>query len=114
MLENVDVELVYFLKVEALLKPRTAVLMAQLTGKAKRFLERYDCSDMSYERRYTLILEAVKCAMIISNDEDGVRQCLKNETQGELRDKNAAFVKEGKVGHSGWKGFLGRDSTLPR
>jgi hypothetical protein len=111
--ENVDAELVYFLKVEALLKPRNAVLMTVLVGKAKRFLEKFDCSDMSYERRYQLIGAAVKTAMLIDNLEDGIRQCLKNEDQDELRAKNAAFVKSGVVGHTGLHlPFFGRDSKL--
>jgi hypothetical protein len=111
--ENVDAELVYFLKVESLLKPRNAVLMTVLVGKAKRFLEKFDCSDMSYERRYQLIGAAVKTAMLIDNLEDGIRQCLKNEDQDELRAKNAAFVKSGVVGHTGLHlPFFGRDSKL--
>jgi len=101
LVEDVDTELAYFLKVEALLKPRNDALLAQLVGKAKRFLERYDCTDMSHERRYELIINAVKVAMIIDNLEDSVRQTLKNPEQDELRDKNNKFVKHGLVGHSG-------------
>jgi len=101
LVADVDSELAYFLKVEALLKPRNDALLAQLVGKAKRFLERYDCTDMTHERRYELIIGAVKIAMLIDNLEDSVRQTLKNPAQDELRAKNAKFVKQGIVGHSG-------------
>lgn len=112
-INDVDGELVYFLKVEALLKPRNPTLMQVLVGKAKRFLEKFDCSDMTHERRYQLIAAAVKSAMIIDSVEDGIRQCLKNEEQDELRAKSAAFVKGGNVGHSGPRiPFFGRDSKL--
>jgi len=109
-IEHLDAELGYFLKLEAFLKPRSPATMQALTGKAKRFLEKYDCSAMSYRDRYERVAAAVKFAMTIDETEDGVRQCLKSTDQDELRSKNSEFVIKGKVGHSGFK-FPGFGST---
>jgi hypothetical protein len=70
---------------------------------------------MSYQRRYEIIVGAVKFAMLIDVAEDSVRQLMKNAEQEELRNKNAKFVTEGFVGHSGpqFLGF-GRTTTLPK
>jgi len=112
-IENLDEELGFYLKVEALLKARTPACMQQLTGKAKRFLEKYDCSALSWQSRYEIIVGAVKFAMCIDHHEDGIRQAMKAGDQDELRQKSADFVIKGKVGHSGprFLGF-GRDSKL--
>jgi hypothetical protein len=113
--DNADNELIFYLKVEALNQARTPSLMQVLTGKAKRFLEKFDTADLSWERRYSIIIAAVKVAMMIDEQEDSLRQALKNADQDELRAKQASMLKSGTVGHSGPRFFgLGRDSTLPK
>lgn len=118
LVEDVDGELAEYLMLEAALRPRNASLLIQLKGKAMRFLEKYDCSDISYGRRRRMVLAAVKLAMLIDAAEDGVRQCLKEEEQDELRQKHDKFLNKGVVGHSGLSGAiasklgLGRDSKL--
>jgi hypothetical protein len=89
--------------------------MAVLTGKAKRFLEKFDTCDITWERRYSIIVAAVKVAMMIDPAEDGLRQSLKNPEQDELRAKQSKLVKDGLVGHSGINFLgLGRSSHLPK
>jgi len=113
-IDNVDTELVSYLKVESLFQDRTPKLALVLTGKGKRFLEKFDTTDITWERRRVILVAAVKCAMVIDADEDSLRQMLKNPDQQDLIQKQHDFLTKGKVGHSGPRFFgLGRDSTIP-
>jgi hypothetical protein len=114
-IEHADSELISYLRVEALNQLRTVALVNVLTGKAKRFLEKFDTADVPWERRRSMIIAAVKAAMVIDSEEDSLRQLLKNAEQDELRGKQAKLFKDGDVGHSGLRfpGF-GRDSHLSK
>jgi hypothetical protein len=112
--ENCDNELIYYLKVEALNQDRTTGLIPLLTGKAKRFLDKFDAADLTWERRYQIIVGAVKAAMLIDPEEESLRQTLKSDDQQEAIAKQHRFLKEGVVGHKGLRLFgLGRDCKIP-
>lgn len=83
-------------------------------GKGFRFLDKYDTCDISYQRRWHMVVAACKSAMLVLPEEDSVRQLLKNPEQQEVIKKQADFLKKGKVGHSGPRFLgLGRDSEIP-
>lgn len=105
-----DEELVDLLRLEALLQPRTPELMLRLKGKAMRYLDKFDMTAITAARRFTMVTTAVTTAMIISPDEDKVRQTLKSPEQQMLREKGSRFAAGGVIGHSGWNRNL---RTLP-
>jgi hypothetical protein len=112
---NCDNELIYHLKVEALNQDRNTALIGVLTGKAKRFLDKFDTSDLTWERRYSIIVAAVKVAMMIDPEEESLRQSLKSDDQQEAIAKQHEFLKAGTVGHKGPRFWgLGRDCKIPK
>jgi hypothetical protein len=111
---NCDSELIYYLKVEAMYQDRTPALARILHGKGKRFLERFDTADITWERRYTILASAVRVACMIDNDEEALRESFKSEEQQEMIRKNHDFLTKGIVGHSGPRFLgMGRDSKIP-
>lgn len=102
---KVDEELLYYLRGEATFRERNWELMQVLHAKAKKFLERYDTTTITYKERYHMCIKAASAAFDIPEEEQAVRQHLKNPVQEELRQKNHKLVKEAFVGHSGWGPF---------
>jgi len=94
---QVDQELLAFLQVEFMFRPRTADLLPQMAAKAKQFLSRFDTTEITWVERRDLIGNAVGAAMDVTQTEYDVRQHLRDAEQSEERRKQAALLKEGKV-----------------
>lgn len=109
--EGVDLELLAYLKLEAALLSRTPALLVTLKNKASRFLDKFDTTDVSWERRYQLVMSAVTKAMDVTPEEVALRQYLKNDEQADERQKLDKLLVKGDPGHKGFLPFFPKKST---
>jgi len=107
----VDQELLAFLQVEFMFRPRTADLLPQMAAKAKQFLSRFDTTEITWVERRDLIGNAVGAAMDVTQTEYDVRQHLRDSEQTEERRKQAVLLKEGKVSSGS---FFFPGTSLPK
>lgn len=94
---NVDEEIVAYLQCEYAFRPRTPELLPQMANKARQFLARYDCTDLSWRRRADLVIQCVGAAFDPTQAEFAVRQHLRDPVMTEERHKQNALLTEGKV-----------------
>lgn len=100
--EQIDEELYYFLLLEIAYRPRDHEVLPTLVSKAKRFLQEYDTSFLTYKQRYTMIINAVTAAMDVPKEEIHGRQHCKNPVEAKERLKHNEFVTEGITGSTFW------------
>jgi hypothetical protein len=104
-----DCDLVHLLRLEYAFKPRTASMLSQMAAKAKMYLTKYDCTELSAKEQYNLIISAVSAAMEISPLEEQVRQSLRNSEGNMARHKQARMIREGILGNK----LFGAPDKLP-
>lgn len=94
-----DEDLVYELKIEAAFVPRDQSLLLLLKQKAKKFMDKFDCSLITMKQRYEIIVNAVCASFLISKEEEKVRKILDApHEKNRLRPAHNAFLKDGKTG----------------
>lgn len=104
-------ELVCELKEFAVFKPRTTALMAQLVQRARSFFNKYEYSHISSSERFTMIMEAVKTVMVITVEEEEMRQYLSTPERQEMIKKHAEMLTKGTLSHQS-TGLFNRASKV--
>ena len=107
----VDEELTAYLQCEFAFRPRTPELLPQMAGKARQFLARYDCSDLTWKRRAEMVIRCVGAAMDVTQQEYEVRQHLRDPKQCDERDKQMQLLTTGLVSRGG---LLSRSCKLSK
>jgi len=107
----VDDELTAYLQCEFAFRPRTPELLPQMAGKARQFLARYDCSELTWRRRAEMVVRCVGAAMDITQPEYEVRQHFRDPWQTDERAKQAQLLTTGLVSRGG---LLTRSCKLPK
>lgn len=107
----VDDELTAYLQCEFAFRPRTPELLPQMAGKARQFLARYDCSELTWRRRAEMVVRCVGAAMDITQPEYEVRQHFRDPWQTDERAKQAKLLTTGLVSRGG---LLTRSCNLPK
>jgi len=107
----VDDELTAYLQCEFAFRPRTPELLPQMAGKARQFLARYDCSEVTWRRRAEMVVRCVGAAMDITQPEYEVRQHFRDPWQMDERAKQAQLLTTGLVSRGG---LLTRACKLPK
>jgi hypothetical protein len=79
-----DRDLVSELKMEAAFLPRTPQLAMQLKQRARKWMAQFDCSLLTLDQQYKLVVRAVGAAMLISQEEEKVRTLLHSYGEREL------------------------------
>jgi len=107
----VDEELTAYLQCEFAFRPRVPELMPQMAGKARQFMARYDCSELTWSRRAEMIIRCVGAAMDVTQQEYEVRQHLRDPKQSDERDKQMQLLTTGLVSKGG---LLTNSVRLPK
>jgi len=94
---DADEELANVLRLKALYVPRSASLRLRLKAAAEQYLRKFDKGALA-EPEYVLINRAVCAAMDITEEEEYLRQHMKNNKQEELRLKQAKMSATGELG----------------
>jgi hypothetical protein len=104
---RVDDELYWELQLKAAFQARTQAMFDTLRIAALRYLDQFDCTELTAKDRYELVVNAVTAAMDNTPEEIRARQLLKEPAATRERQMQAAMVTTGALGTTGLGGFLG-------
>lgn len=95
-----DRDLHFYLVLEFAMVPRSQELLRQMVLKAKNYLQRFDLLGMTNESVYKLVMGAVRSAMLVPPEEEGIRSFLKNPAAMEEMYKQSKLLNHGDAGTS--------------
>lgn len=94
-----DKDLLYFLKLQAAFLPRNESLLPMLKMKATKFMSQYDCSYLTAEQHYKIIMHAIGMAMLVDKEEERIRALLHIGYERKfMRPAHNTFLMHGRTG----------------
>lgn len=103
---DVDSELLGYLLVQFAFVPRTGTALRSMVVKAESYLRKFDLCGLTSLEVYHIIMRGVCAAMDIPEDEQTIRQVLKDEARNDERVKQTECVENNNAGRTfgltGW------------